>query len=150
MFYVEMRDELLAEHHRLKRRKVQEEQNQDLKNVQKEHLKKREGLNQMTLELLEEPSLQGSTDINDLRKLLSHWVLSNEDKPELEDVKTVSLFLKKLISFSNLEKAQLLVAYLKYLTKGYPDNSGWKQTAAEIQEVVSDSVTIMYGCPLNF
>lgn len=150
LMYLEMRTELLAEHYRLKRLKEQGEQNQDLRNLQNEHLKSREGLNQIELEHIEEPSLQGSTDIEDLRTLLSNWVASAEDQPEPEDVKTISQFLKELVSFSNLEKAHLLVIYLKYLIKDYPDSSKWKQSAAEIQETVSNAVTSIYGCPLKF
>lgn len=148
--YLELRTELLAEHHRLKRLRGQEQQNQELRNVHQEHLKIKDGSIQIKLEHIKEPSLLGSTDIDDIRTLLRNWVASAQDGPEPEDVTSISQFLKELVRFSNLEKTRLVIVYLRYLIKDYPDNGGWKQSAVEIQETVSKAVTAIYGCPLKF
>lgn len=139
----EMKKELLEEHRRLKKLKVQQV-------LQKEHLAGRDSVQKVDLEQYKkEPSLQGITDINEIRSLLNEWVLSYKEEPEPEDISTISNYLIELIYYADLEKVQSLVVYLVYLLQ---DSSSiiWKQFISQIQETISNTVKSVYGCPLKF
>lgn len=140
----DMKDELLQEHRRLKKIKAQQQ-------LQREHtVSNRDHRQKIDLEpFRKEPSLQDVTDIQDIRCLLHEWVHSFEDKPEPEDVDTIANYLVELVHYADLEKVQLLVSYLTYLIRDL-DSLDWKQYTRQIQAHVSNAVTSVYGCPLEF
>lgn len=139
----EMKNELLEERRRLKRRQAQQI-------IEKEHLASRDSAQKVDLkQYTKEPSLQGMTDVNEIRSLLNEWVFSYKEKPEPEDISTISDYLIELVHYADLEKVQLLVVYLMYLLQ---DSSSidWKQFTSQIQERISNTVKSIYGCPLKF
>ncbi|KAI8351783.1 hypothetical protein EDC96DRAFT_518444 [Choanephora cucurbitarum] len=93
-----------------------------------------------------EPALQGMTDINDVRNLIRTWVSSFQDEPEPEDVETVSSYLIDLIHGSDLEKVQLLMFYISYLTK---DLIHWKKHLCDMEKAISEATIAIYGCPMQ-
>ncbi|KAI9345728.1 hypothetical protein BD770DRAFT_183450 [Pilaira anomala] len=124
---LDVRTELLAEHGINKQPEKAEQQQQ------KKELKK-----------IEEPSLHGLTDVNDLRNLIRDWVQSTVTEPEPEDVTTITDFFIELVQAQDLEKPRLLLLYLSYLTK---DNPHWKLHLKTIQDTLSDVVISVYGYP---
>ncbi|CAO3621599.1 unnamed protein product [Mucor fragilis] len=143
----DMKKELLEEHRRLKQLKVQQQphiQKESAVSHQREHAQK------IDLEpFKKEPSLQGITNIQEIRALLHEWVQSFEDMPEPEDVETMSNYLVELVHYADLEKVQLLVSYMVYLVRNV-DSVDWKQCTNQIQAKVSNAVKSVYGCPFEF
>ncbi|KAL9545604.1 hypothetical protein MBANPS3_007072 [Mucor bainieri] len=147
----DMREEILEEHRRLKRLKLQQQQLQQ-QPAQKESTKSHQYdyAQKIDLEpLRKEPSLQGVTNIQEIRTLLHEWVHSYEDMPEPQDVETITNYLVELVHYADLEKAQLLVSYLVYLIRDV-ESVDWKQCTSQIQANVSNAVKSVYGCPLEF
>lgn len=96
---------------------------------------------------MKEPSLQGLTDIKDLRNLLRDWVNSFPHEPEIEDVATMTDFFIELVRARDLEKPRLLIIYLNYLIK---ENPYWIEHVEKIKQMTSNVVISMYGYPLQF
>jgi len=64
---------------------------------------------------LQEPSLCGETNTADVKTLLKEWINSSE-VPGAEDVVILSTYLRELVTYSHLERLDLLVKYLyRYL-----------------------------------
>jgi DNA repair protein REV1 len=93
------------------------------------------------------PSLQGLTDISDIRKLLREWVSAFEDKPEPEDVKKITRYLVDLVKYSNLEKVQLVIKYLEYITA--QNNNEWKMQVTSIKQALDHETIQLYQFPLK-
>lgn len=98
------------------------------------------------IELPHEPSLQGLTDINDIRRLLREWVSTFDAGPEPEDVASIGNYLIELVNASHLEKAHLLMLYLQYLSKDHNDE--WKAQVKTIQENLNRELVRLYQCSL--
>ncbi|GAA5812131.1 hypothetical protein MFLAVUS_005581 [Mucor flavus] len=129
---LDVRTELLAEHRLNKQVELKDD------GQQKEEEKRAKLL---------QPSFQGFTDINDLRNLLSDWVKSTQNEPEIEDVTSMTDFFSELVRAHDLEKSRLLIIYLTYLTK---HNSHWKSHIEKIKQTITNVVISMYGYPLQF
>lgn len=155
-FCLEMRTEILAEHrfqqNKQKQLLIKDQKPPSTTTANQEQQKKRTEDNDATIQqvnahlLNQIPSLQGYTDIGDLRRLLKEWVTTCT-VPEEQDVLTVSDFLVKLVEASDLEKVHLLVVYLNYLIQGLEK---WQTYQQVIQEKVSDCMISIYGYPLKF
>lgn len=133
--FLEIYEELVAEHCRTKEKK-------------KEQASKQPELPEPEKVILHdsEPSLQGMTNINDIRSLIRTWVSSFQDEPEPEDVETVLGYLIDLVHSFNLEKVQLLMMYISHLTK---DLIHWKVHLCEMEKAISEAAIAIYGCPLQ-
>ncbi|KAG2229942.1 hypothetical protein INT48_001208, partial [Thamnidium elegans] len=129
---LDVRTELLAEH-RLNKQVELKDDGQQKKEKEKTKTS--------------QPSFQGFTDIDDLRKLLNDWVKSTQDEPEIEDVTTMVDFFSELVRAHDLEKPRLLIIYLTYLTK---HNSNWKSHIEAIKQTITNVVISIYGYPLQF
>ncbi|GAN05676.1 DNA polymerase iv protein [Mucor ambiguus] len=146
----DMKEELLEEHRRLKRLKSQQQHQQYLQKTSKDNHLPRDHAQKIDLEpFRKEPSLQGVTDVQEIRTLLHEWVHSFEDMPEPEDVETITSYLVELVHYADLEKVQLLVSYMVHLIRDM-DSVDWKQCTSQIQANVSNAVKSVYGCPLEF
>ncbi|CAO3689560.1 hypothetical protein G6F70_002841 [Rhizopus microsporus] len=114
---------------------------------QEEEAVKRKGdIPKALIELPHEPSLQGLTDINDIRRLLREWVSTFDAGPEPEDVASIGNYLIELVNASHLEKAHLLMLYLQYLSKDHNDE--WKAQVKTIQENLNRELVRLYQCSL--
>lgn len=109
-------------------------------------VKRKNDIRKPIIELPDEPSLQGLTDINDIRRLLREWVSTFDDGPEPEDVASIGSYLIELVNASHLEKAHLLMLYLQYLSKDHNDE--WKAQVKTIQENLNRELVRLYQCSL--
>ncbi|CEJ01524.1 hypothetical protein RMCBS344292_15548 [Rhizopus microsporus] len=109
-------------------------------------VKRKNDIRKPIIELPNEPSLQGLTDINDIRRLLREWVSTFDDGPEPEDVASIGSYLIELVNALHLEKAHLLMLYLQYLSKDHNDE--WKAQVKTIQENLNRELVRLYQCPL--
>lgn len=137
LLFIAVQMELLGEH-----RKTRDQQ--ELEQAHKAHINSRSSHpNKVALVYLEEPSLQGVTDIDEIRRLLKDWL--SLDEYEEEDISTVSAYLIALVEQSYIEKTKLLLAYLKYRA----DSEQRGRVVQQIQETVDEVMTQHYGCKLH-
>ncbi|KAG0809118.1 hypothetical protein G6F18_010523 [Rhizopus arrhizus] len=115
--------------------------------VQHEMISRKDKIPKPSVELPNMPSLQGLTDISDIRKLLREWVSAFEDKPEPEDVKRITRYLVDLVKYSNLEKVQLVIKYLEYITA--QNNNEWKMQVTSIKQALDHETIQLYQFPLK-
>jgi DNA repair protein REV1 len=109
-------------------------------------VKRKDDIPKLLIELPDEPSLQGLTDINDIRQLLREWIQTFDDGPEPEDVASIENYFIELVNSSHLEKAHLLMLYLQYLSKDHNDE--WKAQVKAIQENLNRELVRLYQCSL--
>ncbi|OZJ05683.1 hypothetical protein BZG36_01448 [Bifiguratus adelaidae] len=112
----DVRNEVLAEHHRTKlaeQRQMEHKANYEaLKRIERK-------VNRSSAESVRvsstPPSLMGHVYIDDIRGDLRSWVNEFPEGPEPEDVSTVQNYLFKLVTYKDLEKASLILLYWRAL-----------------------------------
>ncbi|KAI9251981.1 hypothetical protein BY458DRAFT_589924 [Sporodiniella umbellata] len=102
----------------------------------------------LDLDTIGEPPFQGLKDIEDIRNLLSEWVMTFEDEPESEDVEKIEQYIVDLVKQAYIEKAYLVMKYLEYKTKD--SNVKWKFQVEHMKQCLNNQIMQTYHVPLKW
>ncbi|KAI8084900.1 uncharacterized protein BX664DRAFT_283783 [Halteromyces radiatus] len=97
-----------------------------------------------------EPKLMGKSELEDVRNLLNEWVQEYKTMPDPKDVDTVTNYLKQLVWYKDLERAQLLLMHLNHIIRRQhgigPD---WIPFMDKMQQTISTEVEAIFKAPLG-
>ncbi|KAI8331007.1 hypothetical protein BC941DRAFT_163223 [Chlamydoabsidia padenii] len=96
-----------------------------------------------------QPTLMGKSELSEVRELVSAWVHEYPSAPDPKDVETVTNYIKKLVWYKDLEKVQLLVLHLEWITQHNDINkSDWLPVIHNMKDLVSKEMVSVFGAPL--
>ena len=99
-------------------------------------------------EMMEEPSLEGATSLDDVRSLLKQWVRHSPSTPTEDDLSTVATYFRALVRTRRPDVADLLLRMLDRITRGSAD--GWRGAFDDIMNNVQEEMKEYFGYRLYF